>query len=44
LIGDFVFGSIQDFVINFFDIHDNVFYLEAPISPDASFRSHFKIK
>ena len=33
-----------NFIINFFDIHDNVFYLEAPISPDASFRSHFKIK
>ena len=33
-----------NFVINFFSIHNNVFYLEAPISPDAQFRSHFRLK
>lgn len=33
-----------NFVINFFNIHDHVCYLEAPISPDISFRSHFKVK
>jgi len=33
-----------NFVINFFNIEDNVFYLEAPISPDYNFRQHFNLK
>ena len=32
-----------NFVINFFNIHENVFYLEAPIAPDNQFRTHFKL-
>jgi DNA-binding transcriptional regulator PaaX len=33
-----------NFIINFFNIEDNVFYLEAPISPDQNFRKHFNLK
>lgn len=33
-----------NFIINFFNIEDNVFYLEAPISPDYNFRRHFNLK
>ncbi len=33
-----------NFISNFFNIEDNVFYLEAPISPDYSFRKHFNLK
>ena len=32
-----------NFVINFFDIHNHAYYLEAPISPDFDFREHFKL-
>jgi len=32
-----------NFIINFFDIYDNVYYLEAPISPDSQFRKRFKL-
>jgi DNA-binding transcriptional regulator PaaX len=32
-----------NFIINFFNIEDNVYYLEAPISPDQNFRKHFKL-
>jgi|SRR3989344_2794306 len=32
-----------NFVINFFDIAELVYYIEAPIVPDAIFRKHFKI-
>lgn len=32
-----------NFVINFFDIHNYVYYLETPISPDLDFRKHFKL-
>lgn len=32
-----------NFVINFFNIHDMVYYIEAPITPDHNFRAHFKI-
>lgn len=32
-----------NFVINFLDITDNVYYLETSIFPDKFFRSHFKI-
>jgi len=30
-------------IINFYDIADCVYYLEAPITPDKNFRIHFKI-
>ncbi len=33
-----------NFVINFFNIEDCVYYLEAPISPDYNFRKHFNLK
>lgn len=33
-----------NFVINFFNIEDNVFCLEAPISPDYNFRRRFNLK
>lgn len=33
-----------NFVINFFNIENNVYYLEAPISPDYNFRKHFNLK
>lgn len=36
-------GDEINFVINFFGIADSVYYIEAPIVPDASFRQHFKI-
>jgi DNA-binding transcriptional regulator PaaX len=32
-----------NFVINFWDIHNYVYYLEAPILPDLNFRKHFKL-
>lgn len=32
-----------NFVINFFDIHNYVYYLEASISSDFDFRKHFKL-
>lgn len=32
-----------NFVINFFDIEENVFYVEAPISPDKNLRKHFNL-
>jgi len=32
-----------NFVINHFNIEDNVYYLEAPISPDYEFRKIFKV-
>jgi len=37
-------GDEVNFVINFFNIEDSVFYLEAPISPDYNFRRHFNLK
>lgn len=37
-------GDEINFIINFFDIEENVYYLEAPISPDYSFRRHFGLK
>ncbi|PIQ69388.1 MAG: CRISPR-associated endonuclease Cas2 [Candidatus Tagabacteria bacterium CG_4_10_14_0_2_um_filter_40_13] len=33
-----------NFIINYFNIEDNVYYLEAPISPDYNFRKHFNLK
>lgn len=33
-----------NFVINFFDLADHVYYIEAPIVPDGTLRSHFKLK
>lgn len=33
-----------NFIINFFEIAENVYYLEAPISPDDILRKHFQIK
>ena len=33
-----------NFVINFFNIEDYVYYLEAPISSDYNFRRHFHLK
>lgn len=33
-----------NFIINFFNIEENVFYLETPISPDDNFRKHFNLK
>ncbi len=33
-----------NFVINFYSIAEHDYYLEAPISPDRSFRSHFNLK
>ena len=33
-----------NFIINFFNIYDYVYYIEAPISPDHKFRIHFKLK
>ena len=30
-----------NFIINFFDIAEHVFYIESRLSPDNSFRSHF---
>lgn len=32
-----------NFIINFFNIEENVFYLETPISPDDNFRKHFNL-
>ncbi len=32
-----------NFIINFFNIEDYVYYLEAPISPDYNFRQHFNL-
>jgi DNA-binding transcriptional regulator PaaX len=32
-----------NFVVNFFDIHNYVYYLEAPISSDFDFREYFKL-
>ncbi len=32
-----------NFIINFFDIHNHVYYLEAPISSDFDFRKRFKL-
>ena len=32
-----------NFVINFFNIPENVYYLEAPIKPDGELRKHFKL-
>jgi DNA-binding PadR family transcriptional regulator len=33
-----------NFVINYFNIEDNVYYIEAPISPDYDFRKYFLLK
>lgn len=33
-----------NFIINFFNIEDNVYYLEAPISSDYNFRQYFHLK
>lgn len=32
-----------NFIINFFNLEDNVYYLESSILPDYSFRKHFNI-
>ncbi len=32
-----------NFIINFFEVSECVYYLESPITPDASFRKHFKL-
>lgn len=32
-----------NFIINFFDISENVHYIKAPIKPDAQLRKHFRI-
>lgn len=32
-----------NFVINFFDIAESVYYIEAPIIPDTNLKKHFKI-
>lgn len=32
-----------NFIINFFNIADRVYYLEAPIVPDGDFRRHFHV-
>ena len=33
-----------NFIINYFNIEYNVYYLETPISPDKTFRGHFNLK
>ncbi|MBI2024095.1 hypothetical protein HYT00_01785 [Candidatus Giovannonibacteria bacterium] len=33
-----------NFVINFWDIPENVYYIEAPIAPDQTLRKHFKLQ
>ena len=33
-----------NFIINFYDIEENVYYLETPISPDDNFRRRFNMK
>lgn len=32
-----------NFIINFFDISEHVYYIESGITPDNSFRAHFKL-
>ncbi|MDP3762618.1 MAG: hypothetical protein Q8Q97_00905 [bacterium] len=32
-----------NFILNFYNIPEHVYYIEAPITPDVNFRNHFKL-